>query len=131
MDITELQKECAEELRGRKRNLELLFLASFCISQKRYECKKLKERIDAERELMGRPAKIVKNKRNRAKCKKCQSIIESIERYDFKWCACQEIAIDGGNLDNSKGIVRYLAKDFDNLLIVNDDESITPFQGEA
>jgi len=34
--------------------------------------------------------------RNRAKCKKCLSIIESFHQYDYVSCPCGEIAVDGG-----------------------------------
>ena len=37
--------------------------------------------------------KIVSNK---AKCKCCNTIIESHHRHDFKWCKCKAIAVDGG-----------------------------------
>ena len=35
--------------------------------------------------------------KNKLKCKKCGDIIESKHRYDFKWCKCKTIFIDGGN----------------------------------
>lgn len=31
------------------------------------------------------------------KCKKCDDIIESKHRHDFKWCSCHSIFIAGGN----------------------------------
>ena len=33
---------------------------------------------------------------NKAQCKKCSDIIESKHVYDFKWCSCKSIAVDGG-----------------------------------
>jgi hypothetical protein len=33
---------------------------------------------------------------NRAKCKLCGDIIESVSRHDFKFCTCKSIAVDGG-----------------------------------
>lgn len=33
---------------------------------------------------------------NKAKCKKCNDIIESKTVHDFKWCSCGNIAVDGG-----------------------------------
>ena len=33
----------------------------------------------------------------RVKCLKCLDIIQSLYRHDFKWCACQSIAVDGGS----------------------------------
>jgi hypothetical protein len=35
--------------------------------------------------------------RNRAKCKLCQSIIESFHSTDYVACKCGEIYVDGGN----------------------------------
>lgn len=34
--------------------------------------------------------------RNRARCKLCDSTIESVHRHDFVKCACGAIAVDGG-----------------------------------
>lgn len=33
---------------------------------------------------------------NRIKCKHCGDILESKSRYDFKFCSCGKVAIDGG-----------------------------------
>lgn len=54
--------------------------------------------------------------KNRAKCKLCNSIIESFHRYDHVSCKCGEISIDGGNEQ-----LICLAKDFKNFLRVDDD----------
>ena len=35
--------------------------------------------------------------KNRARCKKCQDIIESKYRHDFVWCKCKTVFVDGGN----------------------------------
>ena len=35
--------------------------------------------------------------RNRAQCRKCGDIIESLHGHDFKWCSCGSIAVDGGH----------------------------------
>ena len=35
--------------------------------------------------------------RNRIRCKKCNEIIESTNRHDFKWCKCGSCAVDGGH----------------------------------
>jgi hypothetical protein len=37
-----------------------------------------------------------KPERNRIKCLKCLTIIESKTRHDFKWCPCKSVAVDGG-----------------------------------
>jgi hypothetical protein len=34
--------------------------------------------------------------RNRARCKKCYSVIESLNRHDYKTCKCGAISVDGG-----------------------------------
>lgn len=33
---------------------------------------------------------------NRAKCRKCGDVIESMHRHDFKSCVCGAIFVDGG-----------------------------------
>lgn len=49
---------------------------------------------------------------NKAQCKLCGDIIESLHGYDFKWCKCGEIAVDGG-----KNYLRREAKSgFENLI---------------
>ena len=35
-------------------------------------------------------------RRNRARCRKCGTIIESKHRHDFVWCECRSIFVDGG-----------------------------------
>lgn len=52
--------------------------------------------------------------KNRAKCKLCQSIIESFHSTDYVLCKCGEIAVDGGES------LRCEAKDFNNFLRVDD-----------
>jgi len=34
--------------------------------------------------------------RNRARCRKCDTIIESFSVHDFKYCKCRAIFVDGG-----------------------------------
>ncbi len=34
---------------------------------------------------------------NKAKCKKCNDIIQSTHRHDYKRCKCGAIAVDGGS----------------------------------
>ena len=34
--------------------------------------------------------------KNAVRCLKCNEIIESTHRHDFKWCKCHTIAVDGG-----------------------------------
>lgn len=53
--------------------------------------------------------------RNRAKCKLCNSIIESFTLYDYVICACEEISISGGAYE-----LNCSAKDFANFVRVDD-----------
>jgi len=53
--------------------------------------------------------------RNRAKCKKCQSIIESFFPTDLVFCACREIAVEGGEA------MKCMANEWSNFLRVDDE----------
>lgn len=53
--------------------------------------------------------------RNRAKCKKCQSIIESYHATDYVMCKCAEIYVDGGPA------LKCGANDYSNFLRVDDN----------
>lgn len=53
--------------------------------------------------------------RNRAKCKLCQSIIESFHSTDYVECKCGHIAVDGGEA------MRCAAIDFNNFLRIDDE----------
>lgn len=33
---------------------------------------------------------------NKIRCKRCNDVIESIHRHDFKFCKCGAVAVDGG-----------------------------------
>lgn len=35
---------------------------------------------------------------NRIQCNRCLDVIESTHQYDFKWCKCKSVAVDGGLL---------------------------------
>lgn len=52
--------------------------------------------------------------RNRAKCKLCESIIESFHSTDMVQCKCGEISVDGGEA------LYCAAKDWHNFLRVDD-----------
>lgn len=52
--------------------------------------------------------------KNRAKCKLCQSIIESFHSTDYVTCACGEISLDGGS-----DMIVY-ANDLNNIIRVDD-----------
>lgn len=52
--------------------------------------------------------------RNRAKCKKCNSVIESYHATDMVFCKCGEIYVDGGDA------LQCGAGDFSNFIRVDD-----------
>ena len=52
--------------------------------------------------------------KNRAKCKLCNTIIESFHSTDYAMCKCGEISVDGGEAQ------RCYANDFANFLRVDD-----------
>lgn len=53
--------------------------------------------------------------KNRAKCKKCNDIIESFHSTDYVTCKCGEITVDGGDA------MRCAAYDWNNFLRVDDE----------
>lgn len=59
--------------------------------------------------------------KNRAKCKLCNSIIESFHRHDYVKCACGEIAVDGG-----KDYFKCSAKNFQNFVRIDDNDNEVP-----
>jgi len=62
--------------------------------------------------------------KNRAKCKLCNSIIESYHPTDYVLCSCGEIAVDGADA------LKCFAKDFKNFVRIDDkgDEIIVTVQ---
>jgi hypothetical protein len=66
-------------------------------------------------------------KRNRAKCRLCNEIIESLHQHDFQSCSCGEISVDGGT-----SYYRCLAKDIKNFIRIgeNDEEIEVRFKEE-
>lgn len=52
---------------------------------------------------------------NRAKCRLCNSIIESYHATDLVLCKCGEISVDGGNA------LKCYAKDWQNFIRVDDN----------
>ena len=54
--------------------------------------------------------------KNRAKCKLCGDIIESLHRHDYVKCSCDEIAVDGGN-----DYFRASARNWENFLRLDDE----------
>ena len=57
--------------------------------------------------------------KNRAKCRLCESIIESMHTHDYVECKCGEIAVDGGN-----DYMRCVFRNFENFLRVDDEGNI-------
>ena len=55
--------------------------------------------------------------KNRAKCRLCNSIIESFHSHDYVECKCGEIAVDAGDG------MRCYARDFSNFLRVDDERN--------
>lgn len=53
--------------------------------------------------------------KNRAKCKLCNSTIESFHSLDYVMCKCGEISVDGGDA------MRCAAKDWSNFVRVDDN----------
>lgn len=54
--------------------------------------------------------------RNRAKCRKCQKIIESFHDSDYVLCECEEISVSGG------AAMYCAAKDFKNFIRIDDKD---------
>lgn len=54
---------------------------------------------------------------SKAKCLKCNDIIESKHRHDFVRCSCDEIFLDGGD-----EYIRAGAKDPSNFMMFNDGD---------
>ena len=49
--------------------------------------------------------KIMENPIYKVKCLKCQDVLESIDKHDFKKCRCGTISIDGGRNKNERRFV--------------------------
>jgi len=54
--------------------------------------------------------------RNRAKCRLCSEVIESLFDEDYQICKCAEIAITGG-----KSCYKAMAKNWENFLRIDDN----------
>src|ERR1700679_436667 len=63
--------------------------------------------------------------RNRAKCKLCNSIIESFHKYDLVECKCGEISIDGG-----LELLNCAAKHWENFLRIDENGKEIPIKVE-
>ena len=60
--------------------------------------------------------------KNKAKCRLCQSIIESFHETDYVQCKCGEIVVDGGNAFSCA------AKNWDNFLRIDDQGKEIPIK---
>lgn len=58
--------------------------------------------------------------KNRAKCKLCDTVIESFHSTDYVICNCGEIAVDQGDA------MRCAAKNWDNFIRIDDDGKEIP-----
>ncbi len=56
--------------------------------------------------------------RNRAKCKKCEAIVESLSHKDICECKCGQISVSGGELLGCAAI------DWSNFLRVDDENNV-------
>lgn len=65
--------------------------------------------------------------KNRAKCKLCNTVLESFHRFDLVACKCGEISISGGC-----DVFECAARNWSNFLRVddNDNEIIVKIDGE-
>ena len=61
---------------------------------------------------------------NRIRCKECKDLLHSKHRHDFVTCSCGAVSVDGG--DDYCRIMGEL----NNVIIVNDDGSERPFNGD-
>jgi hypothetical protein len=52
---------------------------------------------------------------NKAQCKLCGDVIESVSHHDFRRCGCGEISVDGG-----KSYLKRSAKDLRNIIELSD-----------
>jgi len=74
---------------------------------------------------------MLKIKRNAARCRLCNSIIESVSRHDFKVCACESIFVDGGKDYLRRGVMRPSTDLTDTLyMLVIEDLSETEEEAE-
>jgi|SRR6185312_6554770 len=63
--------------------------------------------------------------RNRAKCKKCNKVIESFHLHDYVNCSCGEISVSGGSN------MYCAAINWDNFLRVDDMDNVIVVQVSA
>lgn len=54
---------------------------------------------------------------NRIRCLLCDDVIESTHVYDFRWCECGAVAVDGG-----RDFLKRCGTDWEDLSEVVDDD---------
>lgn len=60
---------------------------------------------------------------NKARCKKCNTVIESKHRHDFVSCKCKAIFVDGGKDYLRRGFMSKDAEEyFEELSVTAEDE---------
>lgn len=55
--------------------------------------------------------------RNAIRCRRCNTVIESVHGHDFKRCECGAVAVDGGKRD-----LRRCGTDFEELAVLQERE---------
>jgi hypothetical protein len=60
---------------------------------------------------------------NRARCLKCNDIIESKHRHDFVMCSCESIFVDGGTSYLRRGGTIENIQDLSEVVEVTDEKS--------
>ncbi len=65
-------------------------------------------------------------KKNWAKCRLCDDVIESVHRHDFQTCKCGEIFIDGGNDYQRYGCMTSM----ENIAILDESGNEVKREGE-
>ena len=73
--------------------------------------------------------------KNAIKCLKCNDVVESKHKHDFKWCKCGTVFVDGGltyrriggDLDMMQDVCEYIEmwEDGDKIRCINDSEQNT------
>ena len=64
--------------------------------EERWEKAKMKEAVVKEKIKTSAVEKKTRIIVNKIRCKKCEDIIESVHRHDFRFCKCGAVFVDGG-----------------------------------
>lgn len=60
--------------------------------------------------------------KNSVKCLKCNVEVVSAHRHDFVWCACRNIAVDGGNAYLKRCGAAYADGSYEDTSIILEEE---------